>query len=75
MRKTTVKELGLTLKYLREKAGLTQVQLAEKMETHQPSIARWENGKETPKIETLEKLAEALEVRLEIRFVKAVGER
>jgi transcriptional regulator with XRE-family HTH domain len=51
--------MGEKLKQARERAGLTQVQLAEKVGCHQKDIARWEAGRE-PKALTLKKLAQAL---------------
>jgi transcriptional regulator with XRE-family HTH domain len=36
---------GEELKILREKAGLTQIELAEKIGTFHPVISGWENGK------------------------------
>lgn len=46
------------IKKARMKAGLTQKQVAEKLNILQPQYARWENGTRTPKNDTLEKLAE-----------------
>lgn len=40
---------------------LTQVQLAEKAELTQATISRAEKGKRSPRMQTLEKIATALE--------------
>ena len=48
------------LKYLRKKAGLTQKQIAEKLQVGQNSYSNWEKGKRTPIQPTIEKLAEIL---------------
>jgi ribosome-binding protein aMBF1 (putative translation factor) len=52
----------------RNKAGLTQEELALKMETSQSTIARLESGKAMPSGKTLSKLAKATGTKLEIRF-------
>jgi ribosome-binding protein aMBF1 (putative translation factor) len=52
----------------RNKAGLTQEELAERMNTSQSTIARLESGKAMPSGKTLSKLAKATGTRLEIRF-------
>jgi ribosome-binding protein aMBF1 (putative translation factor) len=52
----------------RSKAGLTQEELAERMETSQSTIARLESGRTMPSGKTLAKLAKATGTRLEIRF-------
>ena len=52
----------------RTKAGLTQEELAERMQTSQSTIARLESGKAMPSSKTLTKLAKATGTKLEIRF-------
>jgi len=49
-------------------AGLTQAQLAERMETTQPVVARLESGRTRPSTQTLERLATATGTRLRITF-------
>jgi len=51
----------------RKEAGLTQVQLAERMETTQAVIARMEGGS-LPSIRTLQRLAEATGTHLRVSF-------
>ena len=48
--------------------GLTQKQLAEKMGTMQPALARFESGRYNPSLAFLKKLSEALGTKLEIKF-------
>lgn len=52
----------------RSKAGLTQEELAERMQTSQSTIARLESGRTMPSGKTLAKLAKATGTKLEIRF-------
>jgi len=52
-------------------AGLTQEQLAERMETTQSVIARLESGRTRPSTQTLERLAAATGTRLRISFEPA----
>jgi transcriptional regulator with XRE-family HTH domain len=49
--------------------GLTQKELADKIGTQQPSIARLEGGKTEPTIPFLRRVAAALNARLEIRVI------
>jgi predicted transcriptional regulator len=51
---------GRVLRELRQRAGLSQRELAEMIGTTQSAIARMEAGVAAPKFCTLEKLAEAL---------------
>ncbi|HEY0296006.1 MAG TPA: helix-turn-helix transcriptional regulator [Bordetella sp.] len=57
----------------RAEAGLTQAQVAERMGTKAPAVARLENalitGAPSPSLNTLRKYAAALGKRLEIRLV------
>ena len=70
-------ELGLEFDLARSviearvRAGLTQEQLARKMKTTQPVIARLESGRARPSTTTLTKLARATGTRLSIRFEAA----
>ncbi len=52
----------------RSRAGLTQRELARKMGTTQPVVARLESGRTRPSMRTLERLAEATGSRLLISF-------
>ncbi|WP_408598036.1 helix-turn-helix domain-containing protein [Limnohabitans sp.] len=57
----------------RKAAGLTQAQIAERMGTKAPSVARLESslasGKHSPSLSTLRKYAQALGKRVELRLV------
>lgn len=52
----------------RNRVGLTQAQLARKMGTTQPVVARLEGGRVRPSMRTLERLATATGSRLLISF-------
>lgn len=58
--------MGLKLKELREAAGITQRELAERLGSQQPAIARLENGHVKPDVVTLERIAKALGYRFEM---------
>ena len=53
---------GAAIKALREKKGLTQKQLAEKVLVSDKAVSKWETGKGLPDISLLEPLARALGV-------------
>ena len=54
---------------LREKRGLSQRELAERLGTTQSAVARLEAGNVSPSLPTLDKVAEALGVELVVSFV------
>ena len=54
---------------LRISHNITQLELAERINDRQSNIARLENGNANPSIEKLQKIAEALDTKLEIRFI------
>lgn len=62
-------EPGYQIARLRILRGLTQTQLAEMVGTRQPSIARLENGSSVPSISFLQKVAAALDARIEVKLV------
>ncbi len=61
-------KIGVLLKQAREEAGLTQEELAVKLDTKKSAISRIENHAEDIKLSTLEKFAHALgkNLRLEV---------
>ena len=63
--------LAATMIEARARAGLTQEQLAERMNTTQAVIARLESGRVKPSTRTLERLAAATGMRLRISFEPA----
>jgi len=63
--------LSRALIQARVSAGLTQEELAKRMETTQSVIARLESGRTRPSTQTLERLAAATNTRLVITFEPA----
>jgi transcriptional regulator with XRE-family HTH domain len=55
--------LGTNLREARERLGLTQEQVAERSGVHATEVSRIEGGKRDPKVSTLKRLAEAVEVK------------
>ena len=53
---------GNTIKSLREKNKMTQIQLADKLGVSDKTVSKWETGKGYPDITLLEPIAEALQV-------------
>jgi transcriptional regulator with XRE-family HTH domain len=62
--KNLTRRLGARIKALRKSRGLSQEQLAEKSEITPKYLSRLEVGQQSPSIETLGKLTEALDVEL-----------
>ena len=54
------------IKKARLDAGLTQIEVAEKLGVAQAQYARWESGGRNPKDETVEKLAEIFNTSFEL---------
>ncbi len=60
--------LAAAIAQARGRAGLTQQEVAQRMQTTQGNIARLEAGRTTPSTRTLEKFANAVGARLKISF-------
>ena len=61
---------GSVIRRARLRAGLSQAELARRLATKQPVIARWESGARTPTIETVARAVGACGLVLDV----AVGE-
>lgn len=61
-------EWGERVRREREAAGLTQAELAAAIGTSQPAIARLEAGGVNPSLDTLARVAEALNLELVVEF-------
>ena len=62
-------ELGEAVRHRREELGITQAELAERAGLQQPAVARFETGGTMPTIPMLERLADALLLRLNVEFL------
>lgn len=58
-------EFGERLKQAREKKGMTQQTLADRLFVTRQTVSRWENGVRYPDILTVRKLSEILEISLD----------
>lgn len=56
---------GELLKFIRERAGMTQGALARKLKTKQPNIARMERSKKAPSLSMMLKVSKACGVLME----------
>ena len=63
------REIVKMLIEMRIKQGLTQKELAERLETSQSSIARLEGGKGNPTLNFLVKLGKVLNKKLELHYI------
>ena len=64
-------ELISSLISMREKSGLTQDEVAEKMGTKAPNISRLESGRSNPSLKTLVSYAQACGFKLNLGFKHA----
>ena len=62
-------KIGVMLRQAREKAGLTQEELARRLKTKKTSISRIENHAEDIKLSTLKRTASALGKRLQVSII------
>jgi len=60
--------VGQRIRAAREELGLTQLQLADRMEVSQPVIAALEAGRGNPTVGQLAAVADALRVGLDVDF-------
>ena len=60
--------LGARIKELRNRAGLTQAQLAERVEISDEFLSRMERGAKAPSLHTAEKVARSLGVSMKELF-------
>ncbi|MBI5549743.1 MAG: helix-turn-helix transcriptional regulator [Deltaproteobacteria bacterium] len=65
------REIAKNLRALRERQHLTQGEIARRAGSSQSVIARLETGDVEPRFDLLRRVAEALGMRVEIRFVPA----
>ena len=61
-----------TVRELRRRAGLTQVELAHAAGTSQPAIAAYESGRKSPSLRTLSRMARAVGLEAVVVFPPAM---
>ena len=61
-------ELSEQVREARERAGITQAELAARIGSTQPAIARLEAGGVTPNLDTLRRIASALSLELVVQL-------
>jgi len=61
-------KIGVVLRMAREKAGLTQEEMAEKLRTKKSAISRIENHAEDIRLSTLERFAQAVGKKLTLKI-------
>src|SRR5207248_4897316 len=66
----TSMSFGETVRLLRQHAGLTQMELAQKARLSLRSIQNWEQGHRVPRVETLLALSKALAVSVDRLLAK-----
>jgi transcriptional regulator with XRE-family HTH domain len=59
---------GALIRAARAEAGLTQVELAERLGTTQSAIARWESGRDVPRLDKFDQILRACGIELDLRF-------
>jgi transcriptional regulator with XRE-family HTH domain len=64
---------GALVRSARERAGITQAELAKRLNTSQPAVARLESAKANPRLGTLRRAVAATGHTLDFRVVKARG--
>lgn len=57
-------KLGIFITELRKEKGLTQAQLAQKLNVTDKAVSKWERGVGFPDIKLLEPLADVLDISL-----------
>lgn len=57
--------IGNNIRRFREKAGISQEALADKLSVTRQAVSNWELGKTEPDIDTLHRIADALGVTIE----------
>lgn len=60
-----MKSIGKTISFYRKQLGLTQNELAEKMNVTDKAVSKWERDLSCPDINTISKLAEVLNISVE----------
>jgi HTH-type transcriptional regulator / antitoxin HipB len=66
-------KIGVILRQAREAAGLTQEEVAQKLQTKKSAISRIENHADDVRLSTIQRYAEAVGAKLQIRLAGSPG--
>jgi DNA-binding XRE family transcriptional regulator len=66
-------KIGVILRQARESAGLTQEEVARKLQTNKSAISRIENHADDVRLSTLRRYADAVGANLQIRLAQSQG--
>lgn len=66
-------DTGLLVREARTGAGLSQVELADRLGTTQSAVSRWEHGHDEPRLSRLTAILAACGVRAELTFTPDDG--
>jgi ribosome-binding protein aMBF1 (putative translation factor) len=66
-------KIGVILRQARESAGLTQEEVAFKLQTKKSAISRIENHADDVRLSTLRRYADAVGANLQIKLVQSQG--
>ena len=64
-------KIGVILRQAREAAGLTQDEVAQKLQTKKSAISRIENHADDVRLSTIQRYAEAVGAKLQIRLANS----
>lgn len=70
-----MQDIASTIRSLREQLGLTQAQLAERSGLFPQAVSRLECAGCSPRLSTLQQIANALDLELQVTFVPKPGRR
>jgi transcriptional regulator with XRE-family HTH domain len=56
----------ISIRNLRKNLGLSQAELAQKLNVHQTAVSQWENGRTMPDVDSLKRIAEIFGVSVDV---------
>ena len=69
-----MKQIGARIRVLREKQGLTQQELADRLQVTRQTVSNYEIGRSQPDLEMLEQLANVLNVDVDVALLLGNGQ-
>lgn len=61
----SLEQLSYNIKFFRDQAGLTQVELADKLNTSRSNVGKWESGRAHPDVESLMNMSRLFQVSID----------